>query len=100
MSVRAVAVRGVRRDRLRVVARIVTPAASPNWGTIVSETVRRARPAARAQPRAGPAPYRVPRSGMGLGFWARLTDDTQHVRLKLVLLAALVLLAMALEVPR
>lgn len=72
MNVRAVAVRGVPQSRLRVVTREITPSnATRRSGGIT----------------------------VGSGFRARLADDRQLIPLKALMLAVLVVLAMALEVP-
>ena len=69
MSVRAVAIRGTRSARLRVLPRTLpTPAAEATW-------------------RPGPS------------LMARLLDDHDLVNMKLVLVAVLLMAAMALEVP-
>ena len=69
MSVRAVAVRGTRSARLRVLPRTLpAPAAETTW---------RPRPT----------------------VMARLLDDRDLVNVKLVLVALLLMAAMALEVP-
>lgn len=78
MSVRAVAVRQGTYDRIRVVPRT----------RIVPSAVRRA--AARA---AGA------RTAFSQALWVRFTDDRQLIGLKIVLLGAVLLVAMALEVP-
>jgi hypothetical protein len=69
MSVRAVAIRGTRSARLRVLPRTLpTPAAETTW---------RPRPS----------------------LMARLLDDHDLVNVKLVLVALMLMAAMALEVP-
>lgn len=80
MSVRAVAVRTVPRARFRVVSREL-----PQGRSRLLEADTHGDAARR---------HSVP-SGL-LRRWA---DDRQMIRLKLCVLAALVLLAMALEVP-
>lgn len=96
MSVRAGAIRQGTYDRVRVVPRKLWPS-----GAIAVAPRRRAR-RARIVPlamRRAAANSTSARSAFSQALWARFADDRQLIGLKIVLLGALLLVAMALEVP-